>query len=57
MTIKKAKEILKHQFGYDSFRMNQEAAIETVLSKKDRGRADANGRREIALLSDSGVDK
>ena len=35
MTIKKAKEILKHQFGYDSFRMNQEAAIETVLAGKD----------------------
>ena len=35
MSIKKAKEILKHQFGYDSFRMNQESAIETVLSKKD----------------------
>ncbi len=35
MNIKKAKEILKHQFGYDSFRMNQEAAIEAVLEKKD----------------------
>lgn len=35
MTIKKAKEILKHQFGYDSFRMNQEAAIECLLAKKD----------------------
>ncbi len=35
MTINRAKEILKHQFGYDSFRMNQEAAIECVLQKKD----------------------
>lgn len=35
MTINKAKEILKHQFGYDSFRMNQESAIEAVLSEKD----------------------
>ncbi len=35
MNITKAKEILKHQFGYDSFRMNQEAAIECVLQKKD----------------------
>ena len=35
MNIKRAKEILKHQFGYDSFRMNQEAAIEAVLEKKD----------------------
>ncbi|CAN5271928.1 DNA helicase RecQ [soil metagenome] len=35
MTIEKAKKILKHQFGYDSFRMNQEAAIEAVLNKKD----------------------
>jgi ATP-dependent DNA helicase RecQ len=35
MNIARAKEILKHQFGYDSFRMNQEQAIETVLQKKD----------------------
>ncbi|HXG84343.1 MAG TPA: DNA helicase RecQ [Pyrinomonadaceae bacterium] len=35
MSIERAKEILKHQFGYDSFRMNQEQAIETVLHKKD----------------------
>src|SRR3982751_1093847 len=35
MSITKAKEILKHQFGYDSFRMNQQGAIETVLQKKD----------------------
>src|SRR5688500_17777456 len=35
MNITKAKEILKHQFGYDSFRLNQEAAIECILNKKD----------------------
>ncbi|MDQ6786186.1 MAG: DNA helicase RecQ [Acidobacteriota bacterium] len=35
MNIVRAKEILKQQFGYDSFRMNQEQAIETVLAKKD----------------------
>lgn len=35
MNISRAKEILKHQFGYDSFRMNQEQAIEAVLQKKD----------------------
>ncbi len=35
MTIQKARDILKHQFGYDSFRMNQEAVIEAVLDKKD----------------------
>ena len=35
MTIQKAREILKHRFGYDSFRMNQEPAIEAVLSGKD----------------------
>ena len=35
MNIKLAQEILKHQFGYDSFRMNQAAAIESVLNKKD----------------------
>ncbi|MBA4121458.1 MAG: DNA helicase RecQ [Acidobacteria bacterium] len=35
MKIARAKEILKSQFGYDSFRMNQEQAIETILEKKD----------------------
>ncbi len=35
MSIARAKEILKHQFGYDSFRLNQEQAIKTVLAKKD----------------------
>ncbi len=35
MNIERAQEILKSQFGYDSFRMNQEQAIETVLAKKD----------------------
>jgi ATP-dependent DNA helicase RecQ len=35
MNIARAQEILKHQFGYDSFRMNQQAAIEAVLNKKD----------------------
>ncbi len=35
MNIERAQEILKHQFGYDSFRMNQQAAIERILSKKD----------------------
>jgi len=35
MSVQEAREILKHQFGYDSFRMNQEAAIEAVLRGKD----------------------
>ena len=35
MNIERAQEILKHQFGYDSFRLNQQAAIERVLEKKD----------------------
>ncbi len=35
MTIDHAREILKHQFGFDSFRMNQEPAIKSVLGKKD----------------------
>src|SRR5882757_6868290 len=35
MTIDKAREILKHRFGYNSFRMNQEQAIEAVLCNKD----------------------
>jgi len=35
MSIAQAKEILKHRFGFDEFRMNQEPAIEAVLSGKD----------------------
>ena len=35
MTIEKAREILRHRFGFDEFRMNQEAVIEAVLNKKD----------------------
>jgi ATP-dependent DNA helicase RecQ len=35
MTIAHALDILKHQFGYDSFRLHQQAAIEAVLDKKD----------------------
>ena len=35
MTIDSVKEILKHRFGYDEFRLNQEAAIAAVLAKKD----------------------
>ncbi len=35
MSIKLAQEILKNSFGYDSFRMNQQAAIECVLAKND----------------------
>ncbi len=35
MNIILAKQILKHQFGFDSFRMNQQQAIETVLQEKD----------------------
>ncbi|HEV8592207.1 MAG TPA: RecQ family ATP-dependent DNA helicase, partial [Pyrinomonadaceae bacterium] len=33
--IEKAREILKHRFGFDSFRMNQEPAIDAVLRGKD----------------------
>ena len=35
MPINRARDILKHQFGYDEFRMNQQAAIECVLAKQD----------------------
>ncbi len=35
MTIDQAREILKHRFGFDSFRMNQEAAIDAVLRGRD----------------------
>jgi ATP-dependent DNA helicase RecQ len=35
MTIARAREILKHQFGYDSFRLHQEPAITAVLHGED----------------------
>ena len=35
MTTARAREILKHQFGFDSFRMNQEQVIGAVLQRKD----------------------
>ncbi len=35
MSIAQAREILKHRFGYDEFRMNQEPAIEAVLGRRD----------------------
>ncbi len=35
MSIIQAKEILKHRFGYDAFRMNQEPAIAAVLARRD----------------------
>ena len=33
--MENAHDILKHCFGYDEFRLNQEAAIAAVLAKKD----------------------
>jgi hypothetical protein len=33
--IQEAKRILKNTFGYDDFRLQQEAAIKQVLNKKD----------------------
>jgi ATP-dependent DNA helicase RecQ len=35
MMIEKARDILRHRFGYDAFRLNQEAAIESVLRGHD----------------------
>lgn len=35
MSLDLAKDILKHRFGFDAFRMNQAPAIETVLAGKD----------------------
>ncbi len=35
MSLQTAREILKHRFGYDEFRMNQEPAIAAVLARKD----------------------
>lgn len=35
MDIEKARQVLKHQFGFDSFRMNQEAVISAVLAQRD----------------------
>ncbi len=35
MNIDQARDILKHRFGYDSFRLDQERVIETVLAGGD----------------------
>ncbi len=35
MTIPRAREILKHQFGFDSFRLDQEPVIDSVLQGRD----------------------
>src|SRR5437868_1574960 len=35
MEIARAREILKHQFGFDAFRMHQQEAIEAVLAGRD----------------------
>jgi ATP-dependent DNA helicase RecQ len=35
MSLLKATEILQQKFGYESFRLNQQVAIESVLAKKD----------------------
>jgi ATP-dependent DNA helicase RecQ len=34
-TILEAQQILKHKFGYDSFRLEQQNAIEHILQRKD----------------------
>ena len=33
--MEKSKEILQQYFGYESFRLNQETAVENVIAKKD----------------------
>src|SRR3982750_4685274 len=33
--LDQAREILKHRFGYDSFRLEQEVIIESVLAGRD----------------------
>lgn len=35
MSLLQAREILKHKFGYDEFRLHQEAVIGAILEKKD----------------------
>lgn len=35
MSLKKATEILQKKFGYESFRLNQQAAIECILKQQD----------------------
>ena len=35
MSLQQAREILKHNFGYDDFRLHQEAVIGALLEKKD----------------------
>lgn len=35
MTLEKARDILKHKFGYDAFRLEQEAIISAILERQD----------------------
>lgn len=35
MSLQQAREILKHNFGYDDFRLHQEAVIEALLRRED----------------------
>ena len=53
MGIEKAKQVLKHQFGFDSFRLHQEVAIEAVLQRQRLRRSDADRRRQVAVLSNT----
>src|SRR5436190_19971788 len=35
MSIQQAQHLLKHKFGYDGFRLQQQNAIESILKKED----------------------
>ncbi|MBI3335761.1 MAG: hypothetical protein HY001_04675 [Candidatus Portnoybacteria bacterium] len=48
-------ELLKLNFGYDTFRPQQEEIINCVLSGRDAFVLMPTGKREVALFSVAGV--
>ena len=52
-SLTKAQELLKHFFGYDTFRTGQEELIQTILEGRDCLRHNANRSWKVNLLSNS----
>ncbi len=49
----RARQLLREVFGYAEFRGQQEAIIAAAVAGRRLARADADGRRQVAVLSDT----